>query len=123
MKKPTNVLPCGTCTLCCRGESILIHPQDGDIAANYETITVPHPLSGHPVLMIKPKEDGTTVCRYLGPFGCSIYDKRPVICRSFDCRRLVLKIPKPMEDRIIAAGGGDREVFNKGRAMLKAHPL
>jgi Fe-S-cluster containining protein len=48
-------------------------------------------------LSSSPRESGSTVCRYLGPFGCSIHAKRPVICREFDCRELA-----PRQDNIKA---------------------
>lgn len=87
--RPTRDVPCGSCTLCCQSEAIILHPEDGDDPGLYETITVEHPLKpGLMVYMIKPRENGSTACRYLGPFGCSIHAKRPVICREFDCRGL-----------------------------------
>ena len=28
-------------------------------------------------------------CLYLGPKGCEVYADRPVVCRTFDCRRVM----------------------------------
>ena len=52
---------CGECTACCYANPIAPE-QDADIAHG------PH----------KP-------CKYLCGKGCTIYDKRPIICRSFFC--------------------------------------
>lgn len=121
--KRTNTLPCGSCRLCCHSEAIILHPEDGDNPDDFETAVIEHPLHGNLVFIIKPKESGDTACRYLGPFGCSIYARRPAICRSFDCRRMVLKVPKHVETKIVFEGKGTREVFDKGREMLKRYPL
>lgn len=87
MARPTRKVPCGSCLLCCKGEAIILHPEDGDDPSNYETITVPHPLgTGKMVQQIKTTITGA--CMYLGKTGCTIYSKRPVICREFDCRLL-----------------------------------
>lgn len=102
-----RAVPCGTCTLCCKGEAIVLHPEDGDKPSDYETITVPHPLYGHPVFMIKPRSETDTTCRYLVPFGCSIYAKRPVLCRGFDCRKLAASADR-VTAKLSAAGRLDQ---------------
>jgi Fe-S-cluster containining protein len=37
--------------------------------------------------VLKSKPDGS--CVYLGDQGCSIYERRPQMCRAFDCRLMV----------------------------------
>ena len=32
-------------------------------------------------------------CVYLGASGCTIYERRPLLCRSFDCRKHYLILP------------------------------
>lgn len=121
-RKPTATLPCGSCTLCCRGgEAIVLHPEDGDIPAFYETSLQRHPLTGAPIQILKQKPDGS--CHYLGAAGCTIYDRRPAICKAFDCRLFVKRIPPTMQARLVKDGLGASEVFAKGREMLKEHPL
>lgn len=93
--------------MCCKGEAIVLHPEDGDNPADYETIVVAHPLKGHPVFMIKPRGPDDTTCRYLGPFGCSIYAKRPTICRGFDCRKLAASVDR-ITAKLTAAGRVDQ---------------
>jgi Fe-S-cluster containining protein len=88
-KKLINAkLDCNGCTACCKHDAISIHPELGDIAANYET--EPHflpSLAKDGVLMLKHKENCD--CIYLGDKGCTIHGKAPAICREFDCRKLV----------------------------------
>lgn len=118
-------VPCGTCTLCCKSEAIILHPEDGDDPANYETIVVEHPLyKDRPVFMIKPRDGGGTACRYLGPFGCSIYAKRPVLCRGFDCRKLAASVER-ITTKLTAAGRLDhladmKPLITRGQELLNA---
>lgn len=86
-------VPCGSCTECCRnGELIVLHPEDGDNVAEFDTVQRAHPLTGKTIDVIRQRSDGT--CYYLGAAGCTIYDRRPVICRAFDCRRMLAMIQR-----------------------------
>jgi hypothetical protein len=69
---------CGRCVACCKRELVPLQPGDD---MTLETRT----LMGFQVL--KQKENGD--CFYLGKRGCTIYDRRPQICRAFDCRKFV----------------------------------
>ena len=40
-------------------------------------------IGEHRVLNNKPNGD----CTHLGPEGCAIYEKRPFVCRTYDCRK------------------------------------
>ena len=92
-------ITCNGCTACCRGfQAIMLHPDEGDIVDDYDTIPfMQHPGAGgadfpdgifpdhfRDAVILKHKENGD--CIYLGEKGCTIYDKRPVICKSYDCR-------------------------------------
>lgn len=79
--RPTRSVPCGTCTECCKGDAIFIHPECGDIATDYLT----EEYMGRTILQHKINGD----CIYLGNSGCTIHDRRPTICRELDCRELV----------------------------------
>lgn len=73
-----TVLLCNGCTACCEGDTVFLHPEDGDDPSEYSTEI----MSGRLVLAWK---DGS--CVYLRPgYGCSIYDRRPSACRGLDCR-------------------------------------
>lgn len=120
-KGETRVVPCGTCTLCCQQEAIFLHPDEGDNLDNYEWITVPHPLkAGQLAIMIAPRENGSTVCRYLGPFGCSIWNKRPLICREFDCRRFAQMMTPELIKKYarIDRDGEFRKLMDRGNELL-----
>lgn len=119
--KKTRIVPCGSCSLCCHGEAIILHPDEGDDAKTYKTRTIWHPFQNKPVEALQQVGDA---CVYLSPLGgCSIWERRPVICRSFDCRRLTLKITPEMERKLVKMPNFDRAVFDKGREMLKKYPL
>lgn len=73
-------VPCGTCSACCSHyQSITIHEDEMD--ADWILSDTPDE-EGRPRL--KTNEDGA--CVYLGEHGCSIYDRRPSACRTYDCR-------------------------------------
>lgn len=80
-------VPCNGCTACCKRELIGLYPEQGDLAERYETVDAVNPLTGRPFKALAQKPDGD--CVYLTERGCSIHDKRPAICRAFDCRRFV----------------------------------
>jgi Fe-S-cluster containining protein len=61
-----------------------IWPEHGDDAESFETYTVTK-AGGKPEIFLKKTAAGA--CVYLGPAGCTIYERRPVVCRDFDCRR------------------------------------
>ena len=87
---------CGACRECCRGEAIMLLP--GDDPSIYLTEEIVSPIDGtmQKFLIQKPNGD----CIYLGETGCTIYDKAPQICRSFDCAALFKKIMSwPKVDR------------------------
>ena len=73
------VVPCGDCHACCRSfRHIRLDPDRDDLT----------------VLQHDRRADGTVwlkivdrVCAHLKDGRCSVYDKRPVNCRIFDCRK------------------------------------
>ncbi len=74
-------VPCNGCTLCCHRDTITMLP--GDDAASYKT--VPHErIKGALMLDHKANDD----CIYLGDSGCTIYERRPQLCRDMDCRNI-----------------------------------
>ncbi len=81
MSNKNTEVPCNGCQLCCHRDTITI--QVGDDAASYKT--VPHErIPGALMLDHKPNDD----CIYLGDAGCTIYERRPQICRDMDCRNI-----------------------------------
>lgn len=89
--EPIEVVPCGSCNLCCKKLSPYLTPDE--IASGLYPISLIQPeileLSDNPNI-------GPKVALYRNPDGgcgmlkneqCSIYDIRPLACRQFDCRK------------------------------------
>lgn len=115
----TESVACGTCTACCRREMIAL--TEHDRAETFVTQESTHPLTGEPVRMIPHKPDGS--CHYLGEAGCTIYDRRPVICRAFSCVGLVrrmLVVTTRAERRRDRLGLFSGPVWDAGMARLRA---
>jgi hypothetical protein len=107
----TNV-PCAGCTECCRsGQGLFLHPEQGDDVESYRFQIVGTAYA------LATTTDGA--CVYLGPAGCTIYDRRPLICRTFDCRKHYLILPRQDRDNLVRLGLSSRAVFNAGRKRLK----
>lgn len=99
-------VPCGGCRLCCENELVLLeHEEELDYA------TEDHPArAGRKV--VAHKSDRT--CVYLDEKGCSIHEKRPKLCRDFDCRVLAVRWKWGQAQTL---GIGD--TWARGRELLK----
>jgi hypothetical protein len=73
--------------------------------------------TGNPLFGLERDAEGK--CVYLGPSGCTIYERRPLLCRSFDCRKHYLILPRQDRDNLVRLGLSSRAVFNAGRTRLK----
>ena len=111
-------VPCNGCKLCCTNDMIFLHPDEGDRPSDYLTQPVFNPLTGKAGLMLQKKPNGD--CVYLGETGCMIHGRAPVICRTFDCRRLYLKFSTAERKRMIRAGVAGQAVFDAGRKRLRS---
>lgn len=81
-------VPCGSCTACCTGLRAPLVPGLDHIST-YAT----DPDEAEPVL--SRKADGS--CLYLHEGACLIYARRPFVCRTFDCRALlVTNVTQPL---------------------------
>jgi Fe-S-cluster containining protein len=72
-------VPCNGCTVCCRQQIVLLGDRDEPNIAAYDY----RHIGDHRVLNNKPNGE----CTHLGPEGCTIYEKRPFVCRTYDCRK------------------------------------
>jgi Fe-S-cluster containining protein len=112
-------VPCNGCTECCSSnQGLFLHPEQGDDVESYQHRVFTDPASGKPVFVLATETNGR--CVYLGVSGCTIYDRRPLLCRSFDCRKHYLILPKQDRDNLVKLGVSSRAVFNAGRARLKS---
>ena len=109
---------CDGCTECCRsGQGLVLHPEHGDEVDSYEHRVAGHRDDGSPVFVLATSDKGA--CVYLGARGCTIYERRPVLCRSFDCRKYYLMLPRADRDNLVRLKLSSRAVFNAGKARLK----
>ena len=105
---------CNGCTECCQSNQILLlHPEQGDDVQSYR-----FQILGTDVYALAADEKGR--CVYLGVSGCTIYERRPLLCRGFDCRKHYLILPKQDRDNLVRLGLSSRAVFHAGKARLKS---
>ena len=68
---------------------------------------------GEVSITLKRKANGD--CVYLADHGCGIYERRPQMCRAFDCREVVRRSNRMGRRR---ASEQLKQVFNRGRELL-----
>jgi len=111
-------VPCGACTKCCNSnQGLYLHPEQGDDVGSYQVRVLANEANGGLIYLLATKENGS--CVYLGETGCTIYERRPLLCRSFDCRKHYLILPRQDRDNLVRLGLSSREVFNAGRVRVK----
>jgi uncharacterized protein len=110
-------VPCGSCRLCCKGQSVPIMPELGDdplVYKHHERVN----RNGQPYLEIDHKPNGD--CIYLDDdTGCTIHHRAPYLCRTFDCRQAYLMHNGTERRRRIKAGLASAAVYAAGRERLK----
>lgn len=103
----TATVPCNGCTLCCQGDAIRLLPEDDP--SQYQT--VPHDwMPGQ--LMLDHKKNGD--CIYLGETGCTIHDRKPLMCREMDCRTLAQRLTFSQ-----ARGARIVHIWRRGKELRK----
>lgn len=120
MAAGSSVIQCGACTLCCRGQIIVLHPERGDDPKAFVTRAGLHPITGEPAYIIPNKPDGS--CHYLGAEGCTIWNRHPIMCRTYRCDEDFLKFKKlsrPDRRRRMRAGSLDMKLIERGREMAE----
>jgi uncharacterized protein len=114
------VVPCNGCTACCQKDLLFLHPEMGDVEANYETEPAFNPLTGRWGLALRHKANGE--CIYLGQGGCTIHGRAPAICQEFDCRRFyqafVQRYDRPTRRRMVREGQVGKAVIEAAKARL-----
>ena len=116
MSDQANV-PCNGCTLCCRNDVIMLHPELGDRPKDFLTVPYANQLTGEPGLMLAKKANGD--CIYLGESGCTIHGRAPLICRKFDCGKAFKALPLKQRDLYVKAGLIGKDVLDRGREITK----
>lgn len=88
-------------------------PISGDVAENYDTI--PFPLNKD-FRMLKVKDNGE--CTYLGENGCTIYERRPYMCRIYDCREQSQMYTRKQRKQLVKEGSMNPEVLKRGAILI-----
>ena len=105
-------VPCNGCTACCRGRLLRpLEPKKGDVVAEYK-----HLLAGGKVPVLAWSESGD--CIYLGPGGCTIYKRRPSLCRGYDCRVQYLSMTSRQRKTSVRVGLHQEEMFRAAKRRL-----
>lgn len=108
----TANVPCNGCTACCRNEFKLLLPEQGDRVETYEHVYIDTANIGRrPMLANKPNGE----CVYLTETGCSIHDRAPRICRSFDCRKFFRHFSRTERRQMVKNGTAKPAVLDAGR--------
>lgn len=100
-------VPCRkyNCSACCQGPNrkARLMPELGDKISQYQV----EYINGEPHLKMRDNGD----CVYLDRTrGCTIYKRRPIACRYYDCRLTVDSFDEPEHIRIAA-----RRIINEER--------
>jgi Fe-S-cluster containining protein len=77
-------VPCGSCNACCRSSSLCVELTPQEVEEHAGNVVMND--DGQPTLA--KKEDGH--CIKLIDGKCSIYNHRPFVCRTYDCRMMIL---------------------------------
>jgi Fe-S-cluster containining protein len=119
---------CGKCRACCQHETVVLQPAKGDVVDSYLHWIMDGPIveatarslgidaKTLPVLQRQSNGD----CIYLGPKGCTIHDRAPVMCRLFDCRKFYVKYGRAGQPQI---NQKHNPIIEAGKKRLNTLPL
>ncbi len=111
-----RVVPCGTCSLCCK----LHTPLTDDEYQNYDWadwwFMNPNGQKEYKGKILWRQQNGD--CIYLIDNRCTIYDRRPRACREFDCRETFKHSDRAGRKIAIKRGDMTKEIFERGRELL-----
>lgn len=105
-------LDCAGCAACCR-DTVIVDEAFGDDPTQYDTV----PVDDGTFRALRRRPDGA--CTYLADGRCTIYERRPALCRAFDCRGLVRSRSRRAIRQGIRDGVLDRDVVRAGRKRLR----
>lgn len=96
---------CGDCNACCRASQFIhIRPDETRTIARIDK-RLQFPAPGLPKGNLVLGYDDQGCCPMLKGGRCSIYDNRPMTCRTYDCRLFAAAG--------IPAGGGEKRLVNR----------
>lgn len=117
MTQPRRVVPCGLCRQCCYHEHVFLHPEAGDDVESYKSVEIYDPGEMRVRHVLAKRADGA--CVYLGPAGCTIHDRAPSLCRSFDCKSLYQRLELLLDTPRLEAMVKSSPVIDVGRRRAK----
>ena len=124
MRTPDAAVPCGGCKVCCVNENVPVLPEDGDPAAYLTRDAPPGLLATFDFLAVfdapvskflAQRPNGE--CVYLGDTGCTIYPRRPSICRTFDCGAMFRTLSRAERKRRVKLGLANPPIYDRGREI------
>jgi Fe-S-cluster containining protein len=114
------IVPCGPCHLCCKLHTPLL-PEKGDKIEEYDSAKWyddKGTFKGY-ILWRVPDGPNKGDCIYLTKDGCSIWDRAPYTCRTFDCRETFRNSDRAGRKQAIKAGVMPKAIFERGRELLE----
>lgn len=105
-------VPCNGCTICCKEDNIQLMP--GEDHTQYDVDAHPK-FPGAWFLNHKPNGD----CIYLSETGCTIYERRPQLCREMDCRAIARVVPYTKVRKMVKRHILRESIWWKGKQLLK----
>jgi hypothetical protein len=104
------------CGICRRTDKLTcpatVAPNGATDVDSYQHRVLTDRATGNPVFLLATGANGR--CVYLGASGCAIYDRRPLLCRTCDCRKRYLIVPRRDRDNLVKPGLSSRAVRAKG---------
>lgn len=110
--------------MCCKLHTPL-HPEMGDDVSSYDTARWYDGATGAykgMILWRVPDGPNKGDCIYLTPDGCSIWERAPWTCRTFDCRDLS-KLPSAQRKARIDSGEMPKEIFERGHELSEVEKV
>jgi len=104
-------VPCNGCTACCRGNQAVCLREGDDPEAYGQNLNWEN-CHGTMQLTLKRQKSGD--CNFLVLGACSIYAKRPTVCRRFDCRRIVAMLTPSERKQAVRNKLFDQEIMDAG---------
>lgn len=110
-----SFVKCGACNKCCHGEIVLI---DNRFESPAEYDTEPH--AGSDIVRQLRRSSKTGACVYLGPEGCTIYERRPLMCRAFDCVQWLSAFDRGSRRRLLKDKGYNGDLARRALQQKKS---
>ena len=119
MGEASSSVPCDGCTLCCKGQKVFLFDDEDATGLGAVPDIVPD-FPGRPgrrALRLPLTAAGD--CAHLTDHGCAIYERRPRVCRGFDCRAHYFLPANERRKREAMFSDHDRAICRRGRELVE----